>query len=132
MNFRNKIRCFNKRFLNRLTSKIAWASLGPFAIVYHIGRRSGNLYETPIWVFPKAGGFVIALTYGPEVDWYRNVLAAGRCRMLWHHHEYAIEEIESMEAKSASPFFPGLVRMGLRLVGVRHFVKMKYRTAEPT
>ena len=131
MNFRDAVRYFNKRFLNRLTSKIAQASWGPFAVIYHAGRRSGKLYETPIWVFPKVGGFVIALTYGPQVDWYRNVSTAGRCRILWHRHEYTIEKIESMEAKAALPFFPRFIRMGLRLMGVGHFVQMKYRMVKP-
>jgi hypothetical protein len=33
-------------------------------------------------VEPTTDGVVIALTYGPEVDWYRNVLAAGHCELL--------------------------------------------------
>ncbi len=131
MKFRSAVRHFNKHFLNPLTSKIARASWGPFAIIYHVGRRSGKLYETPIWVFPTVDGFVIALTYGPEVDWYKNVSAAGRCRILWHRREYALEEIESTDAKSALPFFPRFVSMVLRSMRVQHFVKMKFRTAKP-
>ena len=52
-----------------------------FAIVIHVGRRSGRTYETPVNVFRDGDRYVFALTYGPESDWARNVLAAGGCRM---------------------------------------------------
>lgn len=131
MKFPSVVRHFNKHFLNPLTGKIARASWGPFAIIYHVGRCSGKLYETPISVFPTVEGFVIALTYGPEVDWYKNVSVAGQCRIFWHRREYAIEKIESMDIKSALPFFPRVIRMGLHLLGVQHFVKMRFRRSKP-
>lgn len=46
-------------------------------LVRHVGRRSGKPYETVIMVWPLRASFVIALTYGPKVDWYQNLLAAG-------------------------------------------------------
>ena len=29
----------------------------------------------------RPGGYVIALTYGPDADWVKNVLAAGGCEL---------------------------------------------------
>ena len=52
-----------------------------FAIVIHVGRRSGRTYETPVNVLRDESRYVFALTYGPESDWVRNVLAAGGCRI---------------------------------------------------
>src|SRR5438132_7493150 len=72
----NRIRIFNKYVTNRLLRGFANLSLGPFAIIRHVGRRSGKLYETVIWVWPLGEGFVIALTYGVLVDWYRNRLSS--------------------------------------------------------
>ncbi len=66
--FPNRIRYFNKHILNRLTGKMARSARGPFSIVCHVGRRSGKTYETPIIAIPAADGFVVALTYGPEVE----------------------------------------------------------------
>ncbi len=60
------VRYFNKYILNKLTGKIAQAGWGPFAILYHVGRKSGKHYETPIWVFPSQGGFMIALNLRAE------------------------------------------------------------------
>lgn len=71
----------NKIGLNRFTKYIApWAP--GWAIVVHRGRKSGRTFRTPLWAFRRHNGFVIALTYGPETDWVRNVLAAGaaNCR----------------------------------------------------
>jgi deazaflavin-dependent oxidoreductase (nitroreductase family) len=72
---RDRIRVFNKYVTNRVLRGLVNASRGPFAILGHIGRRSGKPYETMIMVWPTREGFVIALTYGPQVDWLRNLLA---------------------------------------------------------
>ena len=132
MKFPSSVRYFNKRFLNRLTGKIARSSGGPFTIIRHVGRRSGKPYETPIIAIPTADSFVIALTYGPAVDWYRNVLAAGQCQVLWHRREYTIDTIEPMEAQAALPYFPWFERTILKLVGIQDFVRMKKQVANPT
>src|SRR5262245_26314582 len=85
-----------KHTLNPLTRRLARSSFGPFTIVRHVGRRSGKLYETPIIVSRVEDGFVIELTYGPDVDWHKNVLAAGRCTLIWHGKEYVIDKIEQL------------------------------------
>src|SRR6266404_2169763 len=72
----DRIRIFNKHAKNRLLRGFVHLSHGPFAIIRHTGRRSGKLYETVIWVWPLGEGFVIALTYGVLVDWYRNRLSS--------------------------------------------------------
>jgi deazaflavin-dependent oxidoreductase (nitroreductase family) len=71
---------FNRRVTNRITRHVAgW--LPGFAIVVHVGRRSGRTYRTPVNVFRDGDRYVFALTYGAESDWVRNVLAAGGCRI---------------------------------------------------
>jgi deazaflavin-dependent oxidoreductase (nitroreductase family) len=118
---------FLKNYFNPLTRRIARSSHGPFAIVQHVGRRSGKPYETPIMVQPAEDGFVIELTYGPEVDWYKNVLAAGGCTIFWHGRDYAIDKIEPMDKETGRAAFPLPERFILRLLGMRHFLKMKTR-----
>jgi deazaflavin-dependent oxidoreductase (nitroreductase family) len=71
---------WNKVGLNRLTRRIApWAP--GFGVVVHRGRHSGRRYLTPVNVFPTADGYRFALTYGPDTDWVKNVLAAGGCEL---------------------------------------------------
>ena len=124
MKIPNRIRYFNKRYLNRLTSRIARLRWGPFCMVYHVGRRSGKQYQTPIMAFPAPDGFVIVLTYGAEVDWYRNVCAAGSCQILWHARVYEIHKVEPMEPKAALASLPMFFRVVLRRVNFQDFVKM--------
>jgi deazaflavin-dependent oxidoreductase (nitroreductase family) len=53
-----------------------------FAIVFHVGRRSGRTYATPVNLFRHGDRYAIALTYGRDAQWVRNVLAAGGCEVL--------------------------------------------------
>src|SRR5262245_40982263 len=69
---------FNRRVTNRVLGPLA-PHLPNFAVVVHRGRRSGRLHRTPVNCFPRPGGCVVALTYGPTSDWVRNVLANGGC-----------------------------------------------------
>jgi len=120
------IRAFNKHYFNRLVHRFAGVSRTPFALLRHIGRRSGKPYETPIIVMPQGNGFVIALTYGPEVDWYRNVQAAGAASLLWHNKEYALKLPESINAETGLSAFPPPFRQILGVLGTQHFVRMRY------
>ena len=124
MKIPSSVRYFNKRFLNHLTGRIARTSWGPFCIIYHTGRRSGTPYETPIMAFPTAFGFVIVLTYGPQVDWYRNIRAAGCCKIRWHAKDYEIRQIEPMEPKLALAELPGFFRAVLGRVGFPGFCQI--------
>ena len=67
---------FNRRVTNRLLGPPA-RYLPGFGVLVHVGRKSHRVYRTPINVFRRPGGYVIALTYGPDSDWVHNVLANG-------------------------------------------------------
>ena len=134
MSMRDRIRVFNKHVTNRLFRRLALSGLGPFAIVGHVGRHSGKPYETVIWVWPTLtrDGFVIALTYGAEVDWRRNLLAAGGGTVFWHGKLYTVGTPEPIDAATALPAFPALFRLIFRTVG-RHeqFVRITALNAAP-
>ena len=115
-----------KYTLNPLTRRLARSSFGPFAIVRHVGRRSGKLYETPIIVSPVEDGFVIELTYGYDVDWHKNVLAAGGCTLVRHGKQYVIDKIEPLDIETGRAAFPQQQQQILRLLGRKHFEKMRF------
>ncbi len=119
-----------KHTLNPITRRIARSGHGPFAIVRHIGRRSGKVYETPIIVARVPDGFVIELTYGRNVDWHKNVLAAGHCTIVWHGKQYAIYRIDPLDTEAGRAAFPLPARLILRITGRKHFEKLTYR--QPT
>ncbi len=77
----------NKIGLNQITRVIApWAP--GWALVIHRGRKSGRTFRTPLWAFRRQDRYVIALTYGSDTDWVRNVLAAGGCELLTRRRHY--------------------------------------------
>jgi deazaflavin-dependent oxidoreductase (nitroreductase family) len=116
-----------KYILNPLTRRLARSSFGPFTIVRHVGRRSGKLYETPIIVSPVEDGFVIELTYGYDVDWLKNVLAAGGCTLVWHGKEYVIDKTEPVDTETGRAAFPPPQQLFLRILGRKHFEKMRFQ-----
>src|SRR3712207_5312300 len=95
---------FNKRFLNRLSLRVA-GFLPGFGIVSHVGRKSGRDYHVPVNVFRTEGGYIIALTYGAESDWVKNVLAAGSCGLQTRGYWMRLSNprIEIDEGKSWAP-----------------------------
>src|ERR671932_2845655 len=98
-----RIRYFNKYVFNRLMLRFAGSSRSRFAVVRHVGRRSGRSYETPIIVAPLGADVVVALTYGPHVDWYRNLRATGHGTLCWQGRTYALAAPESIDRTTALP-----------------------------
>lgn len=120
----NRMRFFNKQVLNPFMLRIARFNGSPIAIVYHVGRRSQKPYQTPVIVMPVDGGFVFALTYGPDVDWYRNILAAGKGRLRWHGNEYTLENPQPVNAPIGMQAFPPPLRAILQVIGPDHYFRM--------
>src|SRR5262245_48973745 len=112
----------NRRFTNHLTRPFA-ARLPGFGIVIHTGRRSGREYRTPVNVFSELGGYVVALTYGKESDWVRNVLAAGSCDLVTSGRRVHLGDPELFHDEARSPV-PRPVRPMLRLLGVSDFLRL--------
>ena len=127
VSFQWRLRSFNKHILNRLTIRLARTSFGSFVIVRHVGRRSGKTYETPIIAIKRPNSFVVALTYGSQVDWYRNVAAANGCVLIWHSQEYVVDHLEPLDTNAALPFVPAPFRPILRLLHTDYFVEMRFQ-----
>jgi len=83
------VAAFNLTVTNRITSRFA-ARLQGFGIVTHAGRKSGKPYRTPVNVFRAPEGFLIALTYGRESEWVRNVIAAEGCKLETRGVQYQL------------------------------------------
>ncbi|MEC3975601.1 nitroreductase family deazaflavin-dependent oxidoreductase [Amycolatopsis sp. H20-H5] len=76
MSFADRFARMNRAFANPVMR--LWAGrVPPLAIVEHVGRKSGRKYRTPVTAFRIEGGFVVALPYGRDRDWVRNLTAAG-------------------------------------------------------
>ncbi|MFT4048704.1 MAG: nitroreductase family deazaflavin-dependent oxidoreductase [Solirubrobacterales bacterium] len=69
------------RFNNKVGNKVQgiWAPyLPPWAVVMHVGRRSGQQYGTPVLAFKRGDRLFVNLVYGSDAQWVQNVLAAGQ------------------------------------------------------
>ena len=117
-----------KYTLNPLTARLARTRFGPFVIIRHVGRRSGKTYETPIIARRVTDGFVIELTYGDQVDWYKNVQAAGGCTVVWHGQPYPINHLCPLTPAAGRAAFSTAQQFILRLLRRHDFVKLSLRT----
>lgn len=115
------MRRVNRVFTNPVLGTFAWL-VPPLAVVHHLGRKSGRSYKTPIVAFRSAAGFVIPMTYGTDVDWARNIVAARGCTLdrLGHHFRLRNPRIVNLEA--AEHRLPGALRPVFRAADFPGFV----------
>lgn len=122
MPFSDRVARFNRRVTNPLARTFA-GRLPPFALVEHRGRRSGREYATPIMAFADGTGYAIALTYGPDRDWVRNVRAAGGCTLIRGGRRIRLAN-PSLLGEEGSALMPGPIRPVLRRFGVTAFLRL--------
>jgi len=110
-----KIAKFNKYVTNKFFLLIAgW--LAPWAIVHHTGRRSGKSYRTPVMTFPTESGFVFALTYGRDVDWVKNLLAADSGFLEYKRQKIPIHDIRIADYEEHKTLFPSWIQRSLNRI----------------
>jgi deazaflavin-dependent oxidoreductase (nitroreductase family) len=102
----------------------ARCSLVGFGIVTHAGRRSGRRYQTPVNVFPAGDGYLLALTYGPDSDWVKNVLAAGGCELVTRGRTVRLVSPQLVHDENRRGIRP-VEGQVLRLIGVADFLSLK-------
>jgi hypothetical protein len=119
---RERMTHLNKRMLNPVTRTLAVNRLGVLACLKHIGRRSGQEYVTPVLAVPFGDGFVVPLAYGTSVDWFRNVMTARACKLVWKKQEYPLEKPEVLTLSQTKRAYPWPIRWIFFAGGVRHHV----------
>lgn len=120
------LRPFTTRLFNPLSRNFAgW--LPGFGILSYIGRKSGRQYRTPLNVFKRGESYVFALTYGSEVDWVRNVLAAGQADLRTRGRDFHLVEPE-LFVDPTRHLMPLPVRIVLRLNDVEEFLRLRVRS----
>jgi deazaflavin-dependent oxidoreductase (nitroreductase family) len=121
---------FNRYVTNRVLGPLA-PHLPAFGVVVHRGRKSGRCYRTPVNVFRRPGGFVVALTYGPNTDWVRNVLAAGGCVLETRGRRLRLTRPRLFHDESRRSVPAPLRPLG-RLGGVSDFLDLSLADASPS
>src|SRR5512132_3893914 len=107
---------------NRITGLFAGHAPG-FGVIVHRGRRSGRQYRTPVNVFGVPGGYLVALTYGRDSDWVKNVLAGNGCVLEVRGHRVWLVGPTLVHDESGAGV-PPIVRTILGLLDVTDFLRL--------
>ena len=114
---------FSNLFMRPIAARLPW-----FVVLEHVGRKSSTVRRTAIMAFHrKPDRWVLSLTYGTEVQWLRNVMAAGGCRLLSRGRWIEVVEPRRF-ADSSRSSVPWLVRPVLALLRVSEFVELREKS----
>jgi deazaflavin-dependent oxidoreductase (nitroreductase family) len=104
------------------------------AQIRHVGRRSGRTYTTPVSARRSGDMVVIALTFGNQSDWSRNVRSAGGGSIRIEGEDYHVTKPQIMSRKEAKPLveaaFGPMERAGLRVLGIKQVMSLRVVSAE--
>jgi hypothetical protein len=76
-------------------------------------------------------GFIAEVTYGENVNWYRNVVAAGGCVVVHHRVEYGVTTIEPCGAERGRSACPAPFRLVLKAAGRNEFRLLRTDPLQP-
>ena len=117
------IRPFTTHVFNPISRRFArW--LPGFGILGYRGRRSGKAYRTPLNVFRHRDDWVFALTYGSDVQWVKNVLAAGEATLEIRRRKIRLVRPELI-VDPERRLMPFGVRQVLGVMRVSEFMRMR-------
>jgi len=121
----------NRRVTNPILGVLSdW--LPPLATLHHTGRRSGRRFRTPVFAFPTPRGVVIALTYGPHVQWLPNVSVVGAdARMVRRGNVLALSHPVRLHGEAGARLVPGVIRVALAGLRVDEFVELAAHPVRP-
>jgi hypothetical protein len=119
------VRRFNKAVTNRFQLRVAGRPGAYASVIRHRGRESGRIYETPVVPFPTDDGFVIALPYGPNTDWVRNLFASGSAELVTEGSTYPVERPEVVASDAVWDVVPANEQRTRRWFGVSQCVRLR-------
>jgi deazaflavin-dependent oxidoreductase (nitroreductase family) len=121
VHFPHFMRRVNRVFTNPVLGTVAWI-LPPLAIVHHVGRKSGRAYRSPVVAIRSARGYVIPMTYGRDVDWARNMRAAGGCELERMGRRVRLTKPRIVGFEKAASHLPAVVRPLFRAANLPGYV----------
>ena len=104
------------------------------AQIRHVGRRSGRTYITPVSARRSGDTVLIALTFGNQSDWSRNVRSAGGGSIRIEGEDFDVTQPQVMSRQEAKPLvqsaFSPLERAGFRMLGIKQVMVLRVASAE--
>jgi deazaflavin-dependent oxidoreductase (nitroreductase family) len=118
------------RATKRLPLKSAGGSRAYASVVRHVGRTSGREYQTPVHAVATADGFAVALPYGSDSDWVKNVRAQGTAVIVNDGSEYRVGHPVLVPLRVAEDSFSPRDRRAHRLFGVTECLTVRRLAAQ--
>jgi deazaflavin-dependent oxidoreductase (nitroreductase family) len=112
------------RYIDPVLRPLA-SRLPAFAILTHTGRKTGHSYHTPINVFRRGDTYLFILTYGSDVHWVKNVLAAGACSLETRGRVVELVEPELVTDPELRLAPPPVRFVERHLAGATQYVRMR-------
>lgn len=125
----DRVRRFARDYGNPKVMETAGQPGSSQSIVRHIGRSSGKQYETPVETAETEDGFVIALPYGTNPDWLKNVMAAGSAVIIREGEEHQVENPELIPRSLGNPYFSRGNQLSHSVFAVDDFLRLRRVTA---
>ena len=122
------VKLYNKYVGNPVI--IRFSRFGLTATVHHVGRRSGTHYATPVVAHQSDQDVIIPLPYGTDIDWLRNILAAGQAVVDLDGRSLAVEKPAVVDIDEVMDLLPAQVIRTVRFNGAREALLLQ--VAEPT
>ena len=105
---------YTRGAVNRMTLRLAGHAA--FADLEHVGRKSGVVRHTPLRAFRTGDAVVVGLNFGRESDWFKNITAAGTCRMRLADQQLTLGAPKVVPAEQGIQRMPWLFRVALKHV----------------
>jgi len=107
---------FNRVVTNRISRPLAgW--LPGFAVIVHRGRKSDAEYRTPVNAWLGDNDVIVALTYGRNTDWLKNLTVAIGGEVIAGRRTYRVGRPQLIGREGMSRM-PAMARPILRAIDV--------------
>jgi deazaflavin-dependent oxidoreductase (nitroreductase family) len=118
------VKRYNKHLVNPVMLQFS-GRFGSSAVIHHVGRRSGTPYATPVVAHQANHDVIIPLPYGTEVDWLRNLLAAGQGVVDLEGRSLEVDEPAVVDIEDVIDLLPASMVRTVRFNGSREAVQMR-------
>jgi deazaflavin-dependent oxidoreductase (nitroreductase family) len=118
------VRVFSKRFNPSVIADIENGK-GPYSLICHTGRKSGQAYRTPVDAKFLGDFVLITLPYGQRSDWLKNVLAGGGCEIIHRHQIFTATLPQILTEAEAKRLLPP----GKKVAQIKDFLRLEINPA---
>lgn len=120
----SRIKFLERQLANPLLLRLAGSWPWGVARVEHRGRKSGRFYVTPLWAVPAGNAFLIAMPFGADADWTKNLIAAGEGTLQRHGVRHRVGNPRVVPAADVLTELPLANRLVSEALDIQHFMRV--------